>query len=676
MTYKIVTQEARTVTAKDFVSDIGEGVDGHYVYYVFLGKHTQYAANSDVVTEPIDTDDFKRHVYDDMMFGKKVTPNDARVMINRYDYVINTIYDKYDDADPALHTKPYFVCVKRSNDYDVFKCLDNNRGAPSTIPPNKLDLDANGYDEIYRTSDGYVWKYMYTVPSADMLKFATDTLIPVIANAQVTSTAVDGTIDVIEVLGAGSRYDNHLAGTLGPTDIGIDNNRNKVNVSANNKASTSDDFYKGCIFKVISGTGEGTFGKVESYDVYGNMKVVTLDTELDLDSTSEFEITPEVVVQGDILGDADTVTKARARAIISDVGNTVSYVEMLNRGKNYRIANAHVYYSGVVPVVSNAAVRPIISPSGGHGYNANAELNATKACFSVTFNETSDNLPSINDFRQVGVISSPSFANVTIKFSSKDSVEFNTGETAYEINPIRLYASGVTVELGSNSVTASSGSFDNLSQNTMLYIVSDTGKQLAMVSGVTNSTFMTLDAGSHFACTDCEMYLANVSVHGTVTADIFEGVGLSGLKIPLSTGKSLVGYESGAHGVIQNMQLANTATDFSTFNQMWKYYVSTSDAFEPDEIIYQPTAAANSHGNLFGIVDADANKIMYLTNQFSYINTGQEVIGLTSGDTASVISSYEPDLKYTSGRILYLENIEKVARQTGQKETFKIIFSY
>jgi hypothetical protein len=124
------------------------------------------------------------------------------------------------------------------------------------------------------------------------------------------------------------------------------------------------------------------------------------------------------------------------------------------------------------------------------------------------------------------------------------------------------------------------------------------------------------------------------------------------------------------------MEINNKETTLSTYTQMWRYNISTSGSFDEDEIVYQPNSAANSHGNLFGIVEDGANTVMYLTNQTGYINTGDNVIGLTSEDSAYVSTSQEPDLIYNSGRIIYLENIEKVARDSDQKETFKIIFSY
>lgn len=671
MTYKLVTQEARTFNAEDIVSDVAEEFNGQYVYYVFLGKHTSYSNEKDVPTKPLDTEDAKRQAYDDMMFGKRVTANDAKVMIGRNQYVLGTVYDMYDDKDSALYSKSYYVSVKRGTSYDVFKCLDNYNGSPSTTPPNKLDI--TNYDEIYRTGDGYVWKYMYTIASADMEKFATVDYLPVTPNTSVSAAAENGTIDIIKVENPGIGYSNYLYGNLGKNDLLIDGSRRKIDVSGNNKSSPIDDYYQSCVFKVVAGLNTGEYRIIQNYDVYGDKRVITLNEDIVLDVTSEYEITPQVIVVGDYTQSRD----AAARAIINTTSNTVDYVEVLDRGSNYKYATAYVYASGVVPVTTTAQVRPIMSPYGGHGYDANNELAASKVCFSVTFNENVDGLPSINDFRQVGIMTNPRFSYAEVTVTSKDSQPFITGETVYQINPVRLFANGVTIDTSTSVVNATSASFTDLSLNTIIYLVGDGVRQLATVQGITNSTHLTIDTPGNFACTECEIYLANVSAPSIAYSDLdAQGVAVKEMFRPYDSGARIVGYDSGASGIVSNIQVSGKNTVLSTFNQMWKYQVETDGQFEEDEIVFQIDSAANSQGRLFGIVEEDDHKMMYLTNEIGFINPGKQVFGLNSEDSAYVAFSYEPDLIYNSGRIIYLENIEKVARTAGQKETFKLIFSY
>ena len=62
--------------------------------------------------------------------------------------------------------------------FNVYKCLDNNGGAASTVEPTGTSTS------ILSTGDGYKWKYMYTLSastnkflSTDFMAVATDSTV-------------------------------------------------------------------------------------------------------------------------------------------------------------------------------------------------------------------------------------------------------------------------------------------------------------------------------------------------------------------------------------------------------------------------------------------------------------------------------------------------------------------
>lgn len=669
MAYKIVPSHAGTFTVEDILTDISEENNGRYVYYIFVGKHTEY---SNGITLPLDNDATDRQVTKDMMFGKMVKSTNVRAMIARHTYISNEVYDAYDDQAKDFYNKKFFVVVTNGSSYDVFKCLENNNGGLSTVEPSRLDISYS--EEIYRTSDNYVWKYMYTISSADMNTFATDAYIPVIANNQVSAAAVSGSIDVIRVDFGGSRYDNHLSGSIGASDLNIGGSKYKINVSGNNSSSTVDNFYNGCIFKVVSGTGIGSYSKITSYQTSGSNRVITLADELVLDLTSTYEITPGVIISGDSYQTANAV----ARAVVNTAAaNAVAYIEVLDRGAGYTYADARVAYNSTVPVTSSGAeatIRPILPPRGGHGYNAMEELGANKVCFSMTFNEASDGFPSKNDFRQVGVITNPKFANVVVNFTSKDG-SFQSGESVYKMEPVRLYGADITVNTTSNTITASDANFKSLDPNTYLYLTDTTSHQLVQVHSVTSNTSMVLDSVGAFSCNDTQVYLANIVGKSEVVNDQAGAVVLTDVFYTYLTGDKLIGRLSGAYGAVDNMELNGTATDLTKFNQMWRYSINTSDTFIEDEVIYQDSYSLN-HAFLHSVNGGSNPKTMMVTDQYGIVNIGGKIYGNTSSASADVLDKYQPDLIFNSGRIIYLENLEPVTRASGQKETFKIIFEY
>lgn len=121
-------------------------------------------------------------------------------------YTDNTAF-KVVNTFPAFANEFY---VRNSKD-QVFKCLFNNFGAESTVQP-EISLDGNLPQNLFiQTSDGYKWKYMYTIPSGLKEKFFTKDWMPVVKDNVVSDSAVNGRIDVVTILNGGSGYSAGLS---------------------------------------------------------------------------------------------------------------------------------------------------------------------------------------------------------------------------------------------------------------------------------------------------------------------------------------------------------------------------------------------------------------------------------------------------------------------------------
>lgn len=149
-------------------------------------------------------------VWDNMIGGKRVTSNDIRHVIPRFDWTANSVYYAYDHMTDSYTLKngvnQFYVVT---DDYNVYKCIANNNGAISTAKPTSLVTTGD-----FQTADGYIWKYMYTVRSEDQLRFTTPAFIPVKTldlsdgslQWNVQQNAEDGAIHNIIVLNGGSGY--------------------------------------------------------------------------------------------------------------------------------------------------------------------------------------------------------------------------------------------------------------------------------------------------------------------------------------------------------------------------------------------------------------------------------------------------------------------------------------
>lgn len=157
-----------------------------------------------------------KKIFKNIFVIKKITNNLISGVIERIDWQNNTIYDYYQDNIDMLEKNNIGLLLKRfyvKNKYDqVFKCLWNNNGAPSTVEPY-FEPGVYNTSNIFQGNDDYKWKYMYTIDSGRKVTFMDEYWMPVIIDSGNTTpvsatTAGSGNIDVINVINGGSGYDS------------------------------------------------------------------------------------------------------------------------------------------------------------------------------------------------------------------------------------------------------------------------------------------------------------------------------------------------------------------------------------------------------------------------------------------------------------------------------------
>ena len=86
-----------------------------------------------------------------------------------------------------------------TDDFNVYQCLDNNNGVPSTIKPSGTEIDT------IRLDDGYIWKFLYTIPVSLKNRFLTSSYIPV-TSALSGQFYSGGAIQNVTILNRGNNY--------------------------------------------------------------------------------------------------------------------------------------------------------------------------------------------------------------------------------------------------------------------------------------------------------------------------------------------------------------------------------------------------------------------------------------------------------------------------------------
>lgn len=149
-------------------------------------------------------------VWNNMIGAKTINGSDIAHVIPRYDWTANSVYRAYDNLDSTLFNDNVQFYIVNSN-YGVYKCIANNYGSMSTVEPTSTNPDIETI-----TSDGYIWKYMYTLSDNDLTRFVTEDYITVktissddgSSQWQVQDSAIDGAISYIYVTNPGAHYTN------------------------------------------------------------------------------------------------------------------------------------------------------------------------------------------------------------------------------------------------------------------------------------------------------------------------------------------------------------------------------------------------------------------------------------------------------------------------------------
>lgn len=679
-TYQKVLKKLNVESAIAFKND----VQTDSTYYVFTANCVRPAA----VTSPIDSFNSDIDTFRNILFGNKIKPSNIRLMAKRYDWTINTVYSIYDPADTDLSSKMFYVVASDGLNYNVYKCLNNNGGAPSTVAPFGTDAEP-----IYSVDDGYVWKYMYTIDNSTFRIFATDNFIPVDDAQNDMNISSLGGIEVIAVdpLNPGSGYNNYTVGVF-ETSASINYNNSPVQYLLDSTATAISGFYIGCLIKATSAsTHLSEYRTIVDYIIDGSNRIAVLDSKFDiaLKASDQYEIYPNVIVQD--LNNTSSNT-CIARAIISaNTGNSVSTIEVINPGSNYRKVGAYVAIDPSVGLVKSASLNPIVSPVNGHGSNMFQELFANRVCLSSTFSGNTGILLTDNGFGTVGVMRDPMFANVNVMIDTSSLIgKFAVGESIYRYKSYTLNGN-VSVQSGNTTIVSDDSSFGTSLRISDRVIVTNGQQNLfANVATIIDTNTVMLDQSPFFTDANTKVKVVQASPFGEVSNyDFFDVLNLTNV-LPShldSTTTDLVGIESNSTATINAVATPyitigdRSANMFEQFTQLTKLVgtINTDTPFINSETIYQgntqsisaPTATLFAAKNEVGI----NGDILYVTNQTNDFTT-DIITGQTSGSTFTYQYKYDGELVKNSGDIVYLENLNYITRSDDQSETCKIILEF
>jgi hypothetical protein len=416
---------------KSVIDDIISGISTNTAnYFAFASNPTGNSGSNTA-------DDYTTSFSNDwnLLFGKQITSTDVIQMINNNVWQSNVVYTQYDNTVANLSN--YYVITNPSlpgGSYNVYKCINNANGAPSTAQPDQIQASS-----FTKTADGYTWRYITSISSAQYSQFASAQYVPIYPNTSIQAVANNyAGVENIIITNIGSGYSSYFNGTVQFANSSV--------IQIDSSASTVNDIYtNNAIYLINSIPGTNQLLTVSGYvhNTSGNWVFVNpaANTSQIIAGSTQYSISPRIQFT------CDGASPPIAYTTVNPSTNTIQSITIIQTGSDITWANAVIISNSVFG--SGATIRPILPPPGGHGSNPASELGCCAVGFSFKFSNTESNtIPTNIQYSQIGLIKNPYVLNTNNTKGSNlyNSNTFNSTINA-TINPTTsfTYAVGETV---------------------------------------------------------------------------------------------------------------------------------------------------------------------------------------------------------------------------------------
>lgn len=397
----IVTSNFRVLNADNFKEDVSNNV-----VYVGIGKSDAWSLTTSDTTDttpftPNDRLDDLGEARENLMGLKKISSSNLSNVVPRYTWTSGNSYVAWDSYDASIFDKAFYVVT---SEFKVYKCIKAGVGA-SSIQPTQTLTDPQA------ESDGYTWKYMYTISVADAEKFLTNSYMPVktvslgtegvVAATTSSSTTVVLTGANLDILPGMTVSGTNISGT--PTVSTRTGNTLTLSTSQSLTASDILTFAFASDSAAEASLTEADFAQYLNQKASRDSSTAAGIERIEVTAGGTgYTSAPTVTITGDGSG-------ATATATVSE--GAVTAVTVTGKGTNYRVADIVISGGGG----SDATARAVLAPKEGHGVNPKDELGGFFMSLNVLLDgaDGSGDITVGNDFRQIMLMKNPRVYNAT-----------------------------------------------------------------------------------------------------------------------------------------------------------------------------------------------------------------------------------------------------------------------
>ena len=167
---------AATITAamkRRFIDEFKNDADSASVnYYIGISRSEDWN-DADTAPTPLNTEREQRNFRLGMQSVKQVA--NYSFVIPRVNWTSGTTFAAYNDAAEAHPTVPYYAMTENNA---VYVCIRQGSNAAGVVQPSTVQPSGSSTKGLI-TSDGYAWKFLYTIGTLDASFYKSANFIPV-----------------------------------------------------------------------------------------------------------------------------------------------------------------------------------------------------------------------------------------------------------------------------------------------------------------------------------------------------------------------------------------------------------------------------------------------------------------------------------------------------------------
>jgi hypothetical protein len=680
-------------------------------YYYFIGNIIEWASPQTPETPEV-TQDYEYKTRNGILSVKKINLRDVSYVVSRKNWTTGTVYDQFDgnysstftaySGATSIKTANFYVLT---SSFGVYKCIFNNNNAVSTVEPSGQDITT------ITTADGYVWKYLYTIPLSSQNRFLTSDFMPV-QRAVTNAYYSEGEVSSITINNAGSGYTGNDDVTLTVTGEFLGKTGNSI-ANLTPVFNTAGEFidvrikdaganYKTATITINDGGGTGT----SLLNSISNVRIFSAGTGYSAAAIANTTatITTSGLIQPSSNAFANLIFSSNALVdvVLTNKGtgyitgaraNTTISISTTGNSQPTSNATANLFFATsaiLTPVLRNGTIHSVLIEDEGTKYSSNVQTTISAIGDGTGFVAT----PFVNTAGQIEDViienrgNGYSYLNLTVAsatgtganlFANLSVDDIDTLQTVVELSAVdggihALRVGNVGNGYSYANVTVSG---DGISFTGNAVIVNNTISYISVLTPGSGYTYANVTITGDGANANASAIISPYRGHGSdPVSELFADTLM--FTSTINNEKNLgvdVKNDYRQFGIIKDLKQYGNERAFANVIGSACYLVTldTIVGLERDTVLAHEAGGSKRYFEVVEIVPS-SNQILVQNKNNHDVSTGDVLTDETSDlDYAITDLTISPTINKFSGDLLYIDNRTSVSYSEQQLVTLRTV---